>query len=62
MDRLQALELFVGTAREGSLSAAGRRVGLSPASVSRQIGELETRLGVQLFHRTTRRLSLTDGP
>lgn len=60
MDRLKALELFVGTAREGSLSAAGRRVGLSPASVSRHIGELEARLGVQLFHRTTRHLALTD--
>lgn len=60
MDRLQALELFVGTAREGSLSAAGRRAGLSPASVSRHIGELEVRLGVQLFHRTTRHLALTD--
>ena len=60
MDRLKALELFVGTAREGSLSAAGRRAGLSPASVSRHIGELEARLGVQLFHRTTRHLALTD--
>lgn len=60
MDRLQAFELFVGTAREGSLSAAGRRAGLSPASVSRRIGQLETRLGVQLFHRTTRHLALTD--
>jgi DNA-binding transcriptional LysR family regulator len=60
MDRLQTLELFVGTAREGSLSAAGRRAGLSPASVSRHIGELEARLGIQLFHRTTRHLALTD--
>jgi DNA-binding transcriptional LysR family regulator len=60
MDRLQAFELFVGTAREGSLSAAGRRAGLSPASVSRHIGDLEELLGVQLFHRTTRHLALTD--
>lgn len=60
MDRLKALELFIGTAREGSLSAAGRSVGLSPAAVSRHIGELEARLGVQLFHRTTRHLALTD--
>jgi DNA-binding transcriptional LysR family regulator len=35
-------------------------VGLSPASVSRHIGELETRLGVQLLNRTTRHLSLTE--
>lgn len=60
MDRLQTLELFVGTAHEGSLSAAGRQAGLSPASVSRHIGKLEARLGVHLFHRTTRHLALTD--
>jgi DNA-binding transcriptional LysR family regulator len=60
MNRLQAMELFVGTVRTGSFSAAGRRVGLSPASVSRYVGELETQLGVQLFNRSTRHLGLTE--
>jgi DNA-binding transcriptional LysR family regulator len=60
MNRLQAMELFVSTVREGSFSAAGRRAGLSPASVSRYIGELEAQLGVQLLNRSTRHLGLTD--
>ena len=60
MSQLQAMELFVSAAREGSFSAAGRHNGLSPASVSRRIGELEARLGVQLFNRTTRHLALTE--
>ena len=60
MSRLQAMELLVATVREGSFSAAGRRAGLSPASVSRHIGELEATLGVQLLNRTTRHLSLTE--
>jgi DNA-binding transcriptional LysR family regulator len=54
------MELFVSTVREGSFSAAGRRVGLAPASVSRYIGELEAQLGVQLFNRSTRHLGLTE--
>jgi DNA-binding transcriptional LysR family regulator len=54
------MELFVSAVREGSFSAAGRRVGLSPASVSRYVGELEAQLGVQLLNRSTRHLGLTD--
>ena len=60
MSKLQAMELLVATVREGSFSAAGRRAGLSPASVSRHIAELEAQLGVQLLNRTTRHLSLTE--
>lgn len=60
MSHLQSMELLVLTVREGSLSAAGRRAGLSPASVSRHIGDLEATLGVQLLNRTTRHLSLTE--
>ena len=60
MNRLQAMELFVSAVREGSFSAAGRRAALSPASVSRYIGELEAQLGVQLFNRSTRHLGLTE--
>lgn len=60
MDRLQAMELFIAAARHGSFSEAARQGSLSPASVSRIIGEFEERLRVQLFNRTTRSLSLTE--
>ncbi|WP_426954334.1 LysR family transcriptional regulator [Muricoccus radiodurans] len=60
MRRLQAMELFVSAVREGSFSAAGRRAGLSPASVSRQIAALEASLNAQLLNRTSRTLALTD--
>ncbi|WP_144184416.1 LysR family transcriptional regulator [Elioraea rosea] len=60
MDRLNALTLFVAVAEEGGLAAAGRRLGLAPPSVTRVIAELEQHLGVRLFLRTTRRVTLTD--
>lgn len=60
MDKLRALELLVATAEMGSFVEAGRKFGLSNASVSRQITELEQQLGVALLHRSTRSLSLSD--
>lgn len=60
MDKLRAMALFVATAESGSFSSAGRRFGLSPASVSRHISDLETHLGVTLVHRSTRSLVLTE--
>ena len=51
--------LFARLAQAGSLSAAARELGLSPAMASKRLARLETRLGAQLVHRTTRRLSLT---
>lgn len=60
MDKLRAMELFVATAETGSFSAAGRLYGLSPASVSRHVNDLEDDLGVSLIHRSTRSLSLTE--
>ncbi len=60
MRRLQAMELFVSAVREGSFSAAGRRAGLSPAAVSRQVAALEASLGTQLLNRTSRSLALTE--
>ncbi|MFC7476151.1 LysR family transcriptional regulator [Dankookia sp. GCM10030260] len=60
MSRLQAMELFAAAVREGSFSAAGRRAGLSPASVSRQVAALEAGLGTQLLNRTSRSLVLTE--
>lgn len=60
MDRLTALTVFRQAAELGSFVAVSRRVGLSPAAVSKNIGELEAHLGVRLFNRTTRRMSLTE--
>lgn len=56
------LDAFITTADEGSFSAAARRMGLTPAAVSKSVGQLEARLGVRLFLRSTRSLALTtDG-
>ena len=57
---LRDMELFVTVIQSGSFSAAGRRVGLSPASVSRYINALEDKLGVRLVNRTSRKISLSD--
>lgn len=61
MDRLRMIQYFVTSARLGSFSRASRDLGVTPASVSRQVSLLEGRLGVCLFNRTTRHLSLTEG-
>lgn len=60
MDRLDDMRLLVEAIDLGSFVAAGRRLGLSPASVSRRFKDLEADLGVRLVDRTTRRLALTD--
>lgn len=59
---LTDISIFVAAVEGGSLSAAGRSLGLSLAVVSRRLAGLEARLGVRLLQRTTRRLNLTgDG-
>jgi DNA-binding transcriptional LysR family regulator len=60
MDSLANLESFVRSAELGSFSAAARRLGLTPAAISRNVAVLERRLGVRLFHRSTRKLVMTD--
>ena len=60
MDAFRAMQLFVSVVHSGSLSAAGRQLGLSPASVSRQINALEDSLGARLLNRTSRKLTLTE--
>ena len=52
--------IFSRVVEEGSFSAAARKLGISKASVSREISALEERLGAQLLRRTTRRMSLTE--
>ncbi|MDS1136150.1 LysR family transcriptional regulator [Nitratireductor indicus] len=60
MDEFRSMQVFVSAVQEGSFSAAGRRLGLSPASVSRLIGTLEDRLDTRLLNRTSRALTLTE--
>src|ERR1700678_1128968 len=59
-DRLLALRAFVRTAHSGSLSRAGRELGLSQPSVSRILAQLENEVGAALLTRTTRRVTLTE--
>ena len=60
MDRITSMRVFVRAAGAGSLSAAARHLGMSPAMATKHVNALEARLGVKLLHRTTRRLSLTE--
>ncbi len=60
MNTLEGMNLLVEAVDSGSFSAAGRRLGLAPSSVTRRIGALEDDLGVRLLNRTTRSLSLTE--
>jgi DNA-binding transcriptional LysR family regulator len=60
MDRFLEMQTFAAVADAGSFVKASEALGLSRAAVSRHIADLETRLGVRLIHRTTRRLSLTE--
>lgn len=60
MDRIDAMKVFVAALDAGSLSAAGRRLGRSPAAVSRAIAFLEHHVGTELLHRTTRALKLSE--
>ncbi len=59
MDRLLEMQTFCAVVEASSFVAASEAMGMSKAAVSRYINELESRLGVRLLHRTTRRLSLT---
>jgi len=60
MDRLRELETLVAVAEEESFARAARALGASPPAVTRVIAALESRLGVQLFTRTTRSVQLTE--
>jgi DNA-binding transcriptional LysR family regulator len=60
MDRIEAMKVFVAALDEGSLAGAGRRLGRSPAAVSRAIAFLEHHVGAELLHRTTRSIKLSE--
>ncbi len=60
METLANLESFIRSAECGSFSAAARRLGVTPAAVSRNVAMLERNLGVRLFQRSSRSLALTE--
>jgi DNA-binding transcriptional LysR family regulator len=60
MDRIEAMKVFVTALDEGSLAGAARKLGRSPAAVSRALAFLEAHVGAELLHRTTRNLRLSE--
>ena len=60
MDRYENMNAFVRVVETGSISAAANRMDVAKSVVSRRLKELEEHLGVELFHRTTRQMNLTD--
>jgi len=60
VETLNNIECFVRSAESGSFSEAARRLGLTAAAVGKNVAKLEVGLGVRLFHRSTRRLTLTE--
>ncbi|EKF61275.1 putative LysR family transcriptional regulator [Agrobacterium albertimagni AOL15] len=60
MGELEAIRTFLTVAEQSSFSAAARRLGMTPASVTRTVSGLEEELGIQLLLRTTRKVSLTS--
>jgi DNA-binding transcriptional LysR family regulator len=60
LESIEAIRVFVQVVESGSLTAAGRVVGLSPTLVSRRIARLEEELGARLLQRTTRSQTLTE--
>jgi DNA-binding transcriptional LysR family regulator len=60
MDKFAGLAAFVRTAETESFVAAGRALGVSASAVGKSVARLEQRMGVRLFHRSTRRVRLTE--
>lgn len=60
MDRFHELAAFIAVVEAGGFSAAARRTGNSQSAISKSVGALEQRLGVMLFKRSTRSVTLTD--
>ena len=60
LDRLTGLQVFAKVAALGSLTGAAQALGMSQTMATKHVTALESRLGVKLLHRTTRRLTLTE--
>jgi len=59
MDRFENMNYFIRVVEAGSISGAADRLGIAKSVVSRRLKELESHLGVELLHRTTRQMKLT---
>ena len=59
MDSLGSLNVFVQAAKARSFTVAGRQLGVSSSAISKAVARMEERLGVRLFHRSTRSITLT---
>ncbi len=59
MDSLGSLNAFVRAAETRSFTVAGRQLGVSPSAIGKSVARMEERLGVRLFHRSTRSITLT---
>ena len=59
MESISAINVFVQVAETRSLVAAGRILGVSASAIGKRVGALEEQLGVRLFHRSTRSITLT---
>ena len=60
LENLSALKVFARAAETRSFTAAGNQLGLSSSAVGKAVARLEQRLGVRLFHRSTRSITLTE--
>ena len=60
MDKFEDIQAFIAVVDAGSFTAAAKRLGAAKSAISRRVSSLEERLGVQLLHRTTRVLNLTE--
>lgn len=60
MSRFDDMEVFAAVVSAGSMTAAAREMGFSPAVISKRMQRLEERLGTRLLNRTTRQISLTE--
>src|ERR1700724_1506947 len=59
MDSLGSLNAFVQAAQARSFTVAGRQLGVSSSAIGKAVARMEERLGVRLFHRSTRSITLT---
>ena len=60
MDKFQEMQAFVAVVDNSSFVRAAKALNTSKAGISRQVADLEQRLGIRLLNRTTRKLSMTD--
>ena len=60
MDRFESMSVIISVAEAGSLSAASKKIGVPVPTISRKLSDLEAHLNVELFQRSSRRMSLTE--